>query len=207
MKIDHKKFLFLTGAISAATLAATATVAGCTVNNNTTSAVPDGGALPPEEDPGADDGGATSSKDSGAAKDAAGDSAAACLGNGGMPSCDIESDAGALCVQQCIGYETNFKPAVSADIYACILKLPSCEGDVSPCVTSALSRTCADSTAKPVCDQIFATCTQAGTPATGLTAGNCETLVRGLNTTGRNNFVSCMFEGGCLDPAVCVNAL
>ncbi len=205
MKIDHKKFLFLTGAISAATLAATATVAGCTVNNTKTSTSSDGGGTPPDEEPGSD-GGSTSPTDAGSAKDAA-DSAAACLGNGGMPSCSVESDAGAICVQQCIAFETSFKPEVSADIYACVLKLPSCEGEVTPCVTSALSRTCADSTAKPVCDQVFTTCSQAGTPVTNLSAASCEALVRGLNPTGRNSFVSCMGEGGCLDPAVCINAL
>lgn len=221
MKIDRTRFLVLTGALAAA--AAAAGAPGCTQS----SAKADGGTTTVPE-AGDDDAGTPSS-------DASGDvarEAGACLGDtpaetrectelGGMDDAGVPldgsvGDAGETCIQSISGqtacddlklYTTG---AVARDAIQCLLTLPTCEGlgTTTTCAMAALRKACPDPAAATLCQQILGECAEAGADA-GTTQAECEQLVSGLSTEGRQRLVQCTSEGGACftDVTTCVGFL
>jgi hypothetical protein len=223
MKIDRARFLVLTGAISGAIAAASATEACSTA----TTATPDaGGSHGGDSGSGQD---ATNGTDSGGGTDTGtggetggGDGSATCddsVGNAGACAVDggaaadagDAGDAGNGCLTDvlCGNLLGALKPKVAQNAIACIVTGPACEGGttVEDCVSQALGNACADPTGSGACDQIAAVCADAGADA-GLSSADCLKLTAGLTSGGRTDFVSCMTEGGLscgvVDPKSCL---
>lgn len=202
MQINRSRFLLMTSAIAAATGAAMVTGGGC---SSTASDPGPGDASAQDADPGQDSG-------AGTPVDAGADSGS-CLGDDGdPPNCDSLTATG--CSSVCATYANRYKNAIARDVHACLMTLPTCEGNAmerAACVDAALGKACADPSAEAFCAPLVAACqgdagadagsdagtdagSDAGPPPTFSQSG-CETLVRGLTATGRRQFTSCVTEG------------
>lgn len=204
MKIDKKRFLFLTTSIAAAaTTALVVSATGCNTVHTEDDAGSSSGSTPTadsgsNEDTGAGDGGSSSDADA----------AVACLGNtGAAPLCGPANegeDAGGLakCSLECDHHNATFKTEVAKAISDCLdvaFDGPTFEGCASaeaPCVEAALAKACDDPEADAYCTTLLAGCGDAGTT---VTQEQCVAVVRALSTEGKTTLTTCTAEGTCGD--------
>jgi hypothetical protein len=215
MKIDRARFLLLTGAISGAIAAASATE-GCT---SATTATPDAGASGDSgsgQDATSGDSGGKDAATGDAGNDA-GDGSSTCddsVGNAGACADYLDGgapDGGNGCLSDilCTNLLGALKPKVAQTAITCIVTGPACEGaagtPIEDCVAQALGNACADSTGAAACAQVATTCADAGADA-GINATDCQKLTAGLTADGRTKFVACMTESACFvtDPKQCL---
>ncbi len=214
MKIDRTRFLFLTGAMAAA---------ACTINSTAT----DGGTTtPPATDAGhtgdatvadsatdaATDDASEDPADALTKADVAADTGPTCddsVGTAG--ACGLYADGGAdtgidggnMCLDSvsCHNVTTLLKPRVAQKAIECIVGLPTCEGDFTPCFQAAFDNACPDTSGAAACATITAACGDASAGDAGL-ATACGKISNGLTAAGRTKFVACMTES-CSDIAFC----
>lgn len=135
------------------------------------------------------------------AKSDGGDAAAACLGDqGAAPKCEPGA-----CNYHCTNYSEDYKKAIAVEIMKCHTKT-QCNGDPNKCGETVLKNACPDPTAATYCAPIVAACAGAGGDT--LTKTQCETLAKGFNAKGRENFKYCVEQdvgqGNCkYDSAQC----
>lgn len=200
MNVDRTRFLLLTGLLSSAALGVVTTGTGCSSKAETKENGPATQTTPPDSGT-TDSGGNTA------------DAAPACLGATAPPAgADAGDCAATSCAATCATFSSNFKAGVAHAIGQCLLTLPTCEGDATPCVDEALGKACRDPEATTICTPLVTACAQgpdagdAGGPT--LTQGACEMLVNGLNAAGQASFVSCITEGTAghctTDPGYCL---
>ena len=113
-----------------------------------------------------------------------------------QPACPGNGD----CQEACDNFAGDYKKGLSADIRKCLTDA-ICLADTSTCSNAALAKACADPTATTFCTPMVSGC-KASNPADTITQASCETLAKGLTSSGRANLQSC-FEtdsdcGGCL---------
>ena len=110
----------------------------------------------------------------------------------------------------CDGVLVDLKPKVAQTAIACVVALPTCESGagIDTCIATALAGACPDATSKASCDQIAATCGDAGADA-GVSQADCLKYTAGLTAAGRTNFVACMTESACFvtDALTCIAQL
>lgn len=219
MKVDRSKFLFLAGALSAGTLTALVGVA-CTTSTTDVSPMDSGTS---DVDNGGD--GSVGSDDGGNEAGDAGDGGI-CLDDTVPSDGDAEAGAGdclALvdngCDFVCETVNSTFKQGIAADIHACLLGLPSCEGEsgVKECVAASAVKACDDATAVTECAPLLALCNPDGGPdgttddagAAVFNKTTCEAAMKTLSADGRASFINCVTEGiedNCTSsPGFCVD--
>jgi hypothetical protein len=208
MKVDRSRFLLLTGALSAATL-----VVGMGTGCSVKSAATDAGAATP------DDGGTTDSAstvDAGGDATPTADAAPACLGDTAPATGPDAGDGGDCastgCTTTCVALAANYRAGVAKAIGECLLTLPMCESDTTPCVDAALGKACPDPAAATICAPLVSACASAvGDAGPVLSQSTCETVINGLNPTGRATFTSCITEGAAgnctSDPGYCLSTI
>ncbi|MCA9583819.1 MAG: hypothetical protein KC657_00500 [Myxococcales bacterium] len=191
MKIDKTRFLFLTGALSAAALAGMSVTSGCTVNSTSTDGGTDSSTNNTTDGSTSTDGSAsTDGSTDGSSSSDGGADAAACLDDtGSVADC---GDAGSC---TCATESSLFKKGVANAIAECQLKLPTCEGDPASatCIRDAITRACDDATAAAFCAPLVADC--ANGAGQKLVQADCEKLVKSLSAAGRAQVTSCVTEG------------
>jgi hypothetical protein len=190
MKIDKTRFLFLTGALSAAAVAGMSVTSGCTVTSTSTDGGADSSTTTPDSSTGTDGSASTDGSTDGSSSTDGGADAAACLDDtGSVADC---ADAGSC---TCSTESGLFKKGVANAIAECQLKLPTCEGDPASatCIRDAITRACDDATATAFCAPLVADC--ANGAGQKITQADCEKLVKSLSAAGRAQVTTCVTEG------------
>jgi hypothetical protein len=218
MKIDKTRFILLTSTLAASAAVAVVSTSGCT----STATQTDGGTQ--TTDSGTDGTTSDSSTDSGDSGGQCLDdtgNAPFCgpTGEGGDP--DAGDDAGdggtadagpnsPTCRYECNQASENLKKGVANAVNDCLNKdkdEATCIERTKACVAEGLAKACDDATAKTYCTSLVAQCKgDAGEDDAGDDAGSstqtpftqqaCEALVKALSAKGRENFTSCVTEGG-----------
>jgi hypothetical protein len=209
MNVDRARFLLLTTALSAATAVALS-ASGCSASD--TKDTSSSGNVPTDSSTG------DAATDGYTATDAA--DAAVCLADDGIdPTCE-GTLANADCGTACLAYVANYKKGIGRAIVECIGALASCTGAeaaMSACVQGALAKACPDPTAESFCNPLADTCNDPDAGGMGdagailLDRAECIEVAKGLSTTGRASFKTCVTDdmpNYCVaDPSACIDLI
>jgi hypothetical protein len=134
-----------------------------------------------------------------------------CLGNGAaaIGDCNAMQPPDATCAaspaakQKCSAYKANFTPQVAAAAVACMTVLSSrqvCDAaQWDSCARSSLAQACPDGSVAQLCSIAASPCKTS--------AGDCTSMLSGLNDQGRQRVAQCIAQGCSAGLYPCVQGL
>jgi hypothetical protein len=128
----------------------------------------------------------------------------ACIDTGAaaVPDCgQVRSAAGCPYAQQkCAAYRSYFDPKVAADALSCLGTVTACDNRATnSCGRDALAKACIDSQLGELCQIASNKCK--------MSTVDCESLLSGINDTGKEKIAGCIAQGCGGGLEACVDAL
>jgi hypothetical protein len=123
-------------------------------------------------------------------------------GAGAVPDCgQVRSAPGCAYAQQkCAAYRSYFDPKVAADALSCLGAVGVCDNNATnSCGRDALAKACIDTDLGQLCQIAANKCK--------MSAVDCESLLSGLNDTGKEKIAGCIAQGCGAGLEGCVDAL